>query len=304
MNPHYTTPINRILRDDVEALISLAIMEDAPEGDITSESIFDKSQKGIAYLIAKSNGIFCGREISNHLIQIFNEKTEYHIQIIRSFKDGDWFDEKSILMEISGEIPGLLRLERILLNFVQYLSGISTLTYNTVQIAKNVNPTIYILDTRKTLPGYRKLAKYAVYIGGGSNHRIDLSEMAMIKDNHIKAAKGIQKAVEKIRYKYPNKKIEIEIENIEQVEEALFSKPDILLLDNMDLDQIQECITKIDQICEKNHLKKPLIELSGGWKPENLSKLKNINNVGISMGFITHSAKFLDISMEIIENSK
>lgn len=304
MNLHYTTPIDRISREDVEELISLAILEDAPEGDITSESIFDKTQKGIAYLIAKTNGIFCGKEISNHLIQIFNEKTNYNIQIIKSFNDGDWFEEKSILMEISGEISGLLRLERILLNFVQYLSGISTLTYNTVQIGRNINPSIYILDTRKTLPGYRKLAKYAVYIGGGSNHRINLSEMAMIKDNHIKAAKGIQKAVEKIRSKYPNKKIEIEIENIDQIEEAVLSKPDILLLDNMDIDQIQKCIAKIDLICEKNHIKKPLIELSGGWKPENLSNLKNINNVGISMGFLTHSAKFLDISMEIIEDSQ
>lgn len=301
MKSHYTNPITNITREDVETLIKLAIQEDAPEGDITSEAIFDSNQLSTANVIAKSEGIFCGKKITQHLIYIFNQETNFHIQLIDSLEDGTIFGEKNILMKIKGETAGILRIERILLNFVQYLSGISTITYQIVQLAKEINPTLNILDTRKTIPGFRKLVKYAVYCGGGSNHRIHLSDMAMIKDNHIKAAKSISEAVRKIRQKYPHKRIEVEIESIHQIEEAILSKIDILLLDNMNIEQIKECLSKIDEICKKYEIQKPKIEISGGWKPENLKELTEINNVGISMGFLTHSVKFLDISMEIIE---
>lgn len=299
MAKHYTKPVQHILKEDVEELIFLAIKEDAPEGDITSESIFDKRHTSKASLITKTEGIFCGKEISLHLIDIFNEVTQYHLEIIFSLNDGSKFQKKEVLMQLKGETSGLLRIERILLNFVQYLSGISTLTYQTVQLAKNINPSIYILDTRKTIPAYRKLAKYAVYCGGGVNHRIDLSDMIMIKDNHIKAVKGIRNAVEKVRKKYPNKQIEVEIETMDQIEEAILSKVNILLLDNMNVEQIKICLKLIDEFCSKYSINKPLIEISGGWKPENLHELSELNNIGISMGFLTHSAKFLDISMEI-----
>ncbi len=299
MAKHYTTPVDHIQKEDVEYLIRLAIKEDAPEGDITSETIFSRDHKSFASLIAKTDGIFCGKEITKHTIDIFNEITQYHINLLFSLNDGTKFYKKDILIQLEGETCGLLRIERILLNFVQYLSGISTLTHQTVELAKTINPTINILDTRKTIPGYRKLAKYAVYCGGGSNHRIDLSDMVMLKDNHIKAIKGIQKAVDKIRHKYPDKLIEVEIENIEQIEEAILSKVDILMLDNMDVDQIKDCLKRIEETCTKHNIKKPLVEISGGWKPENLQQLSEINDVGISMGFLTHSAKFLDISMEI-----
>lgn len=300
MKHHYTHPVNQIQKEDVDRLILLSIYEDAPEGDVTSEVIFNKSQFAKATLLAKTNGVFCGDEISKILIELFNKEFNYHIEIQESIRDGELFNKHQKLMKLYGELPGLLRLERVLLNFVQYLSGISTLTYETVQKAKEINPNIYILDTRKTLPGYRKLAKYAVYCGGGSNHRIHLSEMAMIKDNHIKAQSSINEAVKKIKYKYPDIKIEVEVDEISQIEEALLSSIDVILLDNMKVEKIEEAIEKIYQFCKERQMKVPLIEISGGWRPDDLHLLKNIKYpVGISMGFLTHSAKFLDISMEI-----
>lgn len=300
MTKHYTNPVTKIERKDVETLIQLAIEEDAPDGDVTSETIFSKDEKAKAILVAKTDGIFCGRQISEILIEIFNEYAGYSLKIIQSINDGTLFNAKDILMELEGELPGLLRIERILLNFVQYLSGISTLTYQTVLKAKKeANSEIYILDTRKTIPGYRKLAKYAVFCGGGSNHRIHLSEMAMIKDNHIAAARSITQAVNKIREKYPNIPIEIEIDHFSQLEEALLNKPQVILLDNMNVNEIKQAIEIIHQICQKNSLPVPFIEISGGWKPNDLHLLKDIKNIGISMGFLTHSARFLDISMEI-----
>jgi len=297
---HYTNPVKDLDKKDVETLILLAIQEDAPNGDVTSESIFSKEDLADAQLIAKTNGIFCGKRITEILLDIFNDFANYHIKILNSYEDGKSFQEKEILMELKGELPGLLRIERILLNFVQYLSGISTLTYQTVKKAKEVGAEIYILDTRKTLPGYRKLAKYAVYRGGGFNHRINLSEMAMIKDNHIAAAKSIKNAVEKIRSKHPEIPIEIEVDTVDQLEEAISTKPKVILLDNMNIQQIKHAMEKIHQICLEKKLPIPFIEISGGWKPDDLHLLKDIKNVGVSMGFLTHSAKFLDISMEIV----
>lgn len=304
MRKHYTKPISSITREDVETLILLAIKEDAPMGDVTSESIFERTEIAKALLLAKTDGVFCGRKITEILLEIYNESENYHIEILNSLQDGEFFKNKENLMELKGELPGLLRIERVLLNFVQYLSGISTLTYQTVKKAKEINSDIYILDTRKTIPGYRKLAKYAVYCGGGSNHRIHLSDMAMIKDNHIAAAKSITTAVEKVRSKYPDISIEIEVDSITQLYEALINKPNVILLDNMNIEEIKQSIQKIHDICLKENLPMPFIELSGGWKIEDLPLLKDIKNIGVSMGFLTHSAKFLDISMEIVEWDK
>ncbi len=297
---HYTIPITDINKEDVEILIQLAIKEDAPEGDITSENIFSREHIANAELISRTEGIFCGNKISLYLIEIYNQLTGYRIQIIESLKDGEAFSKSTILMKLKGEVPGLLRIERILLNFVQYLSGISTLTYQTVLEAKKINPNIYILDTRKTLPGYRKLAKYAVYCGGGYNHRIHLSDMVMIKDNHIAVSEGLTAIVNKIR-SHTNKPIEIEIDSLDQVEEAILCQPHAILLDNMTPEEIALAIKKILEISHKNNFNVPKIEISGGWRPEDLHLLKNIDYpVGISMGFLTHSARFLDISMEIL----
>ncbi len=302
---HYTQPITHIQRQDVEKLILLAIEEDAPEGDITSETIFDRNQFVKAYLKAKTEGIFCGKLISEYLIQIFNVKLDFHIEILSSIEDGEAFQKHQRLMELKGELIGLLRLERILLNFIQYLSGISTLTFQTVQKAKEIDETILILDTRKTIPGFRKLSKYAVYKGQGTNHRIHLSDMAMIKDNHIAKSKNLTEAVSRIRSRNPEIPIEIEVDDTKLLPEALNNTPDVIMLDNFSIEEIQKSMDFIYNYCQQNQLPVPKIEISGGWKAEDLLKLKEkqIKNVGISMGFITHNAKFLDISMEIIDET-
>jgi nicotinate-nucleotide pyrophosphorylase (carboxylating) len=292
---HYTSPVRELHRADVETLIRLAIAEDAPEGDVTSESIFDKKEVALARIVAREEGVYCGMAISGFLLEIFREVTGYDLMIVQTLHDGDRFHAGDTLLSMNGSLPGILRVERPLLNFVQYLSGIATTTAAAVAKA---GPDIAILDTRKTLPGYRRMAKYAVYCGGGTNHRIHLSDMAMIKDNHIEAAGSITLAVQRVRARHPAVPLEIEIDRLDQLEEALSCRPRVLLLDNMDSSQIRYAMEKIQSLPA---VERPFIELSGGWRPERFSELAGYGwqGIGVSMGYLTHTTRFLDLSLEI-----
>lgn len=272
-------------------MLDLAIREDAPSGDPTSESIFDESENCTAILVPREEGVFCGTAVAELLVQRFENLTGYSIHFHPWFRDGQEFVKGQKLAELKGSLRGVLRLERPFLNFVQYLSGISTTVHKAV---KSAGDTVQILDTRKTLPGYRKLAKYAVYCGGGTNHRIHLSDMAMIKDNHIHAAGSISRAVEKIRSNHPALPIDLEIDELSQLEEAIEQSPDVILLDNMNADQIHEAVQRI-----RSSGKDIRIEVSGGWKPEMLAELKDVGSLGVSMGYITHTTRFLDLSLEM-----
>ncbi len=291
--PHYTHPVKELRREDVEQLIRLAIAEDAPEGDVTSESIFDRKETAFAAIVSRENGVFCGMAISRALFEIFHEMTGYDLMIVQSLRDGYRFQAGDTLLSIEGSLPGILRIERPLLNFLQYLSGIAS---TTAAVVEKAGPGIAILDTRKTLPGYRRAAKYAVYCGGGTNHRIHLSDMAMIKDNHIEAAGSITLAAERIRSAHPSVPLEIEIDRLDQLEEALSCRPKVLLLDNMDVEQVRRALERVQQVPVAD---RPLIELSGGWKPERFGELAGLQGIGISMGYLTHTTRFLDLSLEI-----
>lgn len=295
--PHFTTPVDHINRSDCEALIRLALAEDAPAGDPTSESIFPPELTRKAHVVSREAGVLCGSVLAGHLLDIYAEVTGCRIHLQDCLKDGSSFAAGARLMTLDGSVAGILRVERILLNFLQYLSGIATTTGDAVSRAP---AGVFVLDTRKTLPGYRRLAKYAVYLGGGTNHRIHLSEMAMIKDNHVAAAGGITNAARRIREKFPELPLEIEIDELSQIDEALAAKPRVILLDNMDVAEIEEAAHRISARSAEAGATAPVIEVSGGWTPARLHSLSSVGlPVGVSMGYLTHTTRFLDLSLEM-----
>jgi nicotinate-nucleotide pyrophosphorylase (carboxylating) len=281
----YTKPIDSLSPEDFLPLFELAIAEDCPETDITSEAIFPSHLEGRATLITREYGIFCGSQILELIHRKFPNQFGYKLVS----QEGSIMSPKDTLATLHGNLNLLLRMERILLNFLQYLSGIAT---NVHSLALKY-PNLLILDTRKTLPGYRKLSKYAVYIGGGANHRIHLSDMGLIKDNHVVMSGSITNAVQKIRNKFPEKKIELEIDGLSQLEEAILSSPDIILLDNF---SIEDTKIAIDKIRNSSKIK---IECSGGITPEKLKELDQFGEIGVSMGYLTHTTRFLDLSLEL-----
>ncbi len=303
---HYTRAVTKITTQDCMDLIILAMEEDAPNGDVTSEAIFNTNAKGRGQIVANEEGILCGESIIACLFDYNERQKNEQIDYKFLFKDGQKFQKGDSIVQFSGSLLALLRLERTILNFLQYLSGISSKVH---QFVSKFGPEVTILDTRKTLPAYRRLAKYAVYCGGGTNHRIHLSDMAMIKDNHIAAAGGnITRIVEAIRKKQPELRLELEIDNIFSLEEALCLDVDVILLDNMTTENIHKAVNLI----RKNNLKaknkktritQPFIELSGNLTEDNLKKWREFGctakEIGMSMGAITHTTRFLDLSMEI-----
>ncbi len=290
---HYTTPVSALTHSDCETLARLALEEDAPSGDPTSESIFSGKETGRGAIVSREAGVLCGFPVVLTLASVFADQTGSKISVERRISDGEAFGPGDEILIVEGLLRDLLRLERPILNFLQYLSGIATITAAAVARAP---AGIEILDTRKTLPGYRRLAKYAVYCGGGTNHRIHLSEMAMIKDNHILAAGGIPNAAGALRQKFPALPLEIEVDRLDQLEEALSVRPRVILLDNMDHSRIEEAVKVIRRLPESD---RPWIEVSGGWKPDQLHELAGLGPLGVSMGFLTHTTRFLDLSMEM-----
>jgi len=287
MDRFYTAPISNLTPSDFTDLVRLALTEDKPENDITSESIFSTEQKCTATLIAKEEGVLAGLAVIEELKSQTGNLFNYTIHK----KDGDTFQNKDTLINLEGNLIVILRIERILLNFLQYLSGIAT---EANKISKKYENKLLIFDTRKTLPGYRKLTKYAVYLGGACNHRQNLSDMALIKDNHVAMSGSIKEAVSKVRKKFPNKKIELEIDGLHQLDEALIASPDIIMLDNFNIEDTKLAVEKIK--LEKPNIR---IECSGGITPEKLDRLSKIGIIGVSMGYLTHTTRFLDLSLEI-----
>jgi nicotinate-nucleotide pyrophosphorylase (carboxylating) len=288
MERYYTKPIDSIEPSDFTELVRLALSEDRIDYDITSESIFKHTDSCKAKLISKQDGILAGLCVISEIQKQIGNQFQF-----KTFKkDGESLSRGDLILELEGNLITILRVERPLLNFLQYLSGIST---ETNSIVKKYENKLHILDTRKTLPAYRKLAKYAVFIGGGFNHRINLSDMALIKDNHVALSGSIESAVLKIRNKFPDRKIELEIDTLEQLDKAIVSYPDIILLDNFSVEDTKIAYKKI-----KSSNKNILIECSGGITPEKLNSLSEIGEMGVSMGYLTHTTRFLDLSLEIL----
>jgi len=277
--------MNDQLKYSLHKIIDLAIEEDIKSGDITSQAIFSDTDESDAYVIAKENGIFCGGFVAE---EVYN-KIDSSLSLIIEVKEGAHIKKGDVVLRIKGKTSSILMGERITLNFLQRMCGIAT---KTGVITKLIDETdIEILDTRKTLPGFRYLDKYAVICGDGTNHRIGLYDMVMIKDNHIKAAGSITNAVKKIRKSYGEKfKIEVETTDLNEVKEAVDQNIDIIMLDNMNKETMIQAINIIN--------KKSKIEISGNMDKDKIDKIKDLDVDYISIGSLTHSVNAFDLSMK------
>lgn len=267
-------------------IIKIALKEDlGKNGDITTDSIFKNNDKIETFkLLAKDNGILCGKEI---FIEVF-KTIDKRCNIEFYFNDGDSIKKGEIIARVKGRVSSILKGERTALNFISHLSGIATKTNLFVQKAQG---KVKILDTRKTIPGLRYLQKYAVLCGGGINHRIGLFDMILIKDNHIDAAGSITDAVKLIRKKLGNKyKIEVETRDLSEVKEALSLNVDRIMLDNMDIEKIKEAVKIIDKRVET--------EVSGNMTIDRIEEMANTGVDYISFGELTHTIKVFDFSLK------
>lgn len=271
-----------------EVLFDLAYAEDIGDGDITTNNLIPPDTNKTAILVAKDSGVVAGLPVAEMVFRKFDKNLKWNVKL----PDGSRVEPGDVLVEFTANYRALLTGERKALNFLQRLSGIATYANKCMTEIEGHN--VEILDTRKTLPGYRYLDKYAVRMGGGSNHRFGLYDMVMIKDNHIQIAGGIKQAVDAIRKKIPKSiKIEVETTTIEQVREALAADVDIIMLDNMSSKLMMECVEIIN--------KRVKIEASGNMTIKRIRKVAATGVDYISIGALTHSVKALDISQRIID---
>lgn len=270
----------------VDTLLDLAFAEDIGIGDITTETTVSSNQKAVGTVHAKSDGVVAGLPVVERTFQQLDSDVSFHAFV----RDGDVISVGATIAEVEGSAKTILIGERTALNFLQRLSGIATLTSQFVEAVADYD--VKIVDTRKTTPGWRALEKYAVRVGGGNNHRFGLYDGVLIKDNHIVAAGGIVSAVERARQAAPHTaKIEIEVETVEQVNEALDAGADILLFDNMTIETMQQVVELID--------KRVLTEASGGITLDRVQAVASTGVDLISVGALTHSAMPLDISLTL-----
>lgn len=271
---------------DIDNIIINSIKEDMPSGDITTDNIIDENANSDARMIAKNSGVIAGLDIAKRVFELLDKNVKFE----KNVSEGQWVNRGDVIATICGNTRALLKGERTALNILQRLSGIATKTRQYADKIKHVKAKV--VDTRKTTPGIRVLEKYAVRVGGGTNHRFCLSDGVLIKDNHIKAAGGIKKAIDLVRDKIPHTiKIEVETETIDEVLEAIDGNADIIMLDNMGLDIMKEAVKIING--------KAIVEASGNV---NLDSVVGIAETGvdiISVGSLTHSVNAFDISMKI-----
>lgn len=269
----------------IKDILERAFQEDIPMGDVTTDSIVPEEEVSRAYLKAKQEGVIAGLEVCMEAFRMLDPQVKLEPLV----RDGQFVENGTKILLIEGKSRALLKAERTALNLLQHLSGIATLTRMFVE--KIIGYNSKVVDTRKTTPGLRILEKYAVKAGGGANHRFSLSDGVLIKDNHIKAAGSIYNAVKAARDNIPHTvKIEVETENLEQVQEALDSGADIIMLDNMPPEIMRQAVRLIDG--------KALTEASGNVSLETIQDVASTGVDIISIGALTHSAKSMDISMK------
>lgn len=271
---------------EIKPIIDYALNEDLGRGDITTNFLIPNDLQAKATMVAKSSGVIAGLAVAEYVFRSLDEEILWKTYI----SDGDHVTKGDLILEISGSYRALLSGERLALNFLQRMSGIATMTdHYKSQLA---GFDVKILDTRKTVPGLRLLDKYAVRMGGGTNHRIGLYDMVLIKDNHIKVAGGITKAVEQIKKGIQSGiMIEVETTTVAEVIEALAAGADIIMLDNMDNNTMRECVKIINRQAK--------VEASGNMTIERLKEVAETGVDFISIGALTHSVTALDISMNI-----
>ena len=267
----------------VEELINISIEEDLKDGDPSSE-IINSNPQAKYNLILKENAVISGIEVFKYIFKKIDKSINF-----MNFKEDSFYYE-GVIGEIIGNESSILSAERTALNFIQRMSSVATATYNLKKLINNQN--VQLIDTRKTIPGWRILDKYSVLVGGGKNHRMNLGELIMIKDNHYNE-KNLSKIIENGKTKFPNLKIEVEVENFTQLKKVMLENVDIIMLDNWPINKVQEAIKMIR---DKN--KNILIEISGGIDSNNISEYAKYSPNFISSGSITHSPMSIDLSLE------
>ena len=273
------------LKLNVDPLIESALREDITSEDVSTNSVMPTSTPGEVDLICKEDGIICGLQVFERVFTLLDEKTSVEFYV----KDGDAVKVGQKMATVRGDIRVLLSGERTALNYLQRMSGVATYTNKTAALLEGTD--IKLLDTRKTTPNNRIFEKYAVRIGNGNNHRYNLTDGVMLKDNHIGAAGGVAKAVKMAKEYAPFvRKVEVEVENLDMVREAVEAGADIIMLDNMDHDTMKEAISIIAGRAE--------IEVSGNMTKENIDKIKDLGIDYVSSGALTHSSPILDISLK------
>lgn len=270
----------------IDDLIKNAITEDINYIDVATDYLLEEGAVSEAYFVAKADGVLCGAEIAMRVFELLDDQFSYTLYK----KDGDEVKNGDLIAEFKGKTVKLLKGERTALNLIQHMSGIATLTNECVKQTEGTRATI--ADTRKTLPGLRSLQKYAVTCGGGRNHRYNLSDCAMLKDNHIDAKGGITAAVMALREKIGHTvKIEVETRTLAEVEEAVSVGADIIMLDNMDNETMEQAVKLVDG--------KALLEASGNLTKERIKSVAELGVDILSIGALTHSVTAFDISMKI-----
>ena len=276
---------------NADHLIMQALSEDITSEDITTNSVMPHAQQGEVELICKQDGVICGLNVFMRVFTLLDEKTTFEMKVA----DGDTVTKGQLMGIVRGDIRVLLSGERTALNYIQRMSGIATYTRSIADLLKGSSTKL--LDTRKTTPNNRIFEKYAVTVGGGYNHRYNLSDGILLKDNHIGAAGGVKEAVQMAREYAPFvRKIEVEVENLDMVKEAVEAGADIIMLDNMTPEQMKEAVKLIDGRAKT--------ECSGNVTKENIDRLINIGVDYISSGALTHSAPIMDISLKNLHKTE
>lgn len=270
---------------NIDDLILMALKEDISSEDITTNSVMREKKLGTVQLICKQDGVIAGLEIFKRVFELLDRETVTKLY----FKDGDKVKKGDLLGEVEGDIRVLLSGERTALNYLQRMSGIATYTNNMVKLLEG--SSVKLLDTRKTTPNMRIFEKYAVKVGGGNNHRYNLSDGILLKDNHIDAAGGVANAIKMAKEYAPFvRKIEVEVENLEMLKEALEAGADIIMLDNMTPEMMKEAV--------KLTRGKAVTECSGNITKENIQTIIDTGVDYVSSGALTHSAPILDVSLK------
>lgn len=276
----------KLLQCYIDDLIKTALMEDINYMDAAADNLIPPEHKSSAYYVAKDSGVVCGIEIAKRVFELVGGDVSFSILM----NDGSKVKKGDIIARLEGSTLTLLKGERTALNLLQHMSGIATATNKCVELVAGTNASV--TDTRKTLPGLRGIQKYAVTVGGGKNHRYNLSDAAMLKDNHIDAYGSITAAVSELRKHIGHTvKIEVEVRNLEELREALSTNVEIIMLDNMNCDQMAEAVKITNGAA--------LLEASGNITLDNIAEVAKTGVNIISLGALTHSVKCFDVSMKI-----
>ena len=283
---------DKMINQYAKKILKESLIYDVGFGDLTTELIIPDNHKSKGIIKVKENSVVCGL---NFIVDFLKD---YDLQTNPLVNEGDYVEANTNILEIIGSTKKILTLERTILNFLMHLSGIATKTHNIIKMVRKINKKTKIACTRKTLPMLSTIEKYAVFVGGGDTHRFRLDDTLMIKDNHIEAV-GIEECFKISKKLSFSKKIEIEVDNLEQLKEVLNYKPDIVLLDNFKPEDIGDALDIINKFESENNFK-PLIELSGGINEKNVMDYAKYDVDVISMGCLIHSARAVDMGLDLV----